>query len=69
MVNEDYSLFRNKTTIADMIAGKEIPPFGVICTVTRLWTEEYVGSKMGGVALKTSEGIELHSSPDYLRLA
>ena len=69
VVNEDYSLFRNKTTIADMIAGKEIPPFGVICTVTRLWTEEYVGSKMGGVALKTSEGIELHSSPDYLRLA
>jgi hypothetical protein len=68
VVNETYSLFRNQTTIADMIANKEIPPFGVICTVTRLWTEEYLGSKMGGAALKTSEGIELHSSPDYLRL-
>jgi hypothetical protein len=69
VVNETYSLFRSETTIADMIANKEIPPFGVICTVTRLWTEEYLGSKMGGAALKTPDGIELHSSPDYLRLA
>ena len=69
VVNEGYSLFRNETTIADMIANKEIPPFGVICTITRLWTEEYLGSKMGGAALKTPDGVELHSSPDYLRLA